>query len=282
MEKRIPRSKAAGQPDLAECYTDEESYLHGVELDAMVNNLSLNCDVAINGWFAGNTSSGSGQYLNHLLAHFAGASTGRTFPLLLPEKRGPAKLIDGAEYDWPNVDIVRVSIPPLSRNLAKLWWEQISVPQAARRLGADVLWIPDRAAPYWQPLPTVVTIHDLIPLLLPAYRGGVLQHAYTGLVSRTAKRSACVIAVSEAAKRDIVAHLAIPAERVVAVLHGPNQEGSVMPTPPQPAVLSARSMGCLNGSSSTWAASTCARTLRTRCKPIAVILIAVGIQACVW
>lgn len=203
----------------------------------MVNNLSLNCDVAINGWFAGDTSSGSGQYLNHLLAHFAGAAPAARFSLLLPEKRGPAKLIDGAEYDWPNVDIVRVSIPPLSRNLAKLWWEQISVPQAARRLGADVLWIPYWAAPYWQPLPTVVTIHDLIPLLLPAYRGGVLQHAYTGLVSRTAKRSACVIAVSEAAKRDIVAHLAIPAERVVAVLHGPNQEGSVMPTPQQPAAV---------------------------------------------
>ena len=60
-------------------------------------------------------------------------------------------------------------------------------------------------------------MHDLIPLLLPLYRGGMLQRAYTALVSRTARRAAAVLTDSEASRRDIIAHLGIPAERVHAI-----------------------------------------------------------------
>ena len=63
----------------------------------------------------------------------------------------------------------------------------------------------------------VVTIHDVIPLLLPSYRGGPLQRAYTGLVARTAQRAALVLTDSEASKRDIVGNLSIPGQRVRAV-----------------------------------------------------------------
>lgn len=206
----------------------------------MAVNLDLNCDIAVNGWFAGDNASGSGQYINHLLAHVAQAAPAARFSLLLPEGRAMRAVDDAAAQAWPNVDLVRVSVPPLPRNLAKLWWEQISVPQAARRLGADVLFVPYWAAPYWQPRPTVVTIHDLIPLLLPGYQGGLLQRAYTRLVSRTARRAAAVLTVSEAARRDVVAHLGISADRVFAVLHGPNQEGSAQPKAEQLAAVRQR------------------------------------------
>ncbi len=193
--------------------------------------LRAGCEVAVNGWFAGETASGSGQYVNHLLAHLAAAAPGARFSLLLPAGRGQdAEALAGG---WPHVDCVRVPLPRLPRQVAKLWWEQVSVPQAARRLAADVLWVPYWAAPYWQPVPTVVTIHDLIPLLLPAYRGGLALRAYTALVSRSARRAAAVIAVSEAAKRDIVSRLHIAPARVTAVLHGPNQAESAPPGLPQ-------------------------------------------------
>ena len=198
--------------------------------------VNFNGDIAINGWFAGDSASGSGQYINHLLTHLAQAAPAARFSLLLPAGRS-RDVGHGAATDWPNIDLVRVSVPPLPHNLAKLWWEQISVPQAARRLGADVLFVPYWAAPYWQPLPTVVTIHDLIPLLLPEYRGGLLPRAYTNLVRRTARRSAAVITVSEAARRDVVAHLGISSNRVFAVLHGPNQEGSTQPSAEQLAAI---------------------------------------------
>jgi glycosyltransferase involved in cell wall biosynthesis len=187
-------------------------------------------EIAINGWFAGDVASGSGQYVNHLLAHLAGAAPAARFSLLLPQGPANATAVETAAGRWPNVDLVWVGVPPLPRHLAKLWWEQVAVPQAARRLRADVLWIPYWAAPFWQPVPTVVTIHDLIPLLLPPYRGGVLLRAYTALVCRTARRAAAVITVSEAARRDVISHLQIPRDRVFAVLHGPNQEGSAPPS----------------------------------------------------
>ena len=78
-------------------------------------------------------------------------------------------------------------------------------------------FVPYWGSPWWRPCPVVVTVHDLIPLLLPLYRGGPLQRAYTGLVSRTARRAAAVLTDSEASKRDIVAHLGIPQARVHAI-----------------------------------------------------------------
>ena len=60
----------------------------------------------------------------------------------------------------------------LSPNLGKLWFEQIAFPHACRRLRADVAFVPYWGSPLWRPCPVVVTVHDLIPLLLPLYRGG--------------------------------------------------------------------------------------------------------------
>ena len=78
-------------------------------------------------------------------------------------------------------------------------------------------FVPYWGSPWWRPCPIVVTVHDLIPLLLPLYRGGLLQRAYTGLVSRTARRADAVLTDSEASRRDIIEHLGIPPERVHAI-----------------------------------------------------------------
>lgn len=173
--------------------------------------------VAINGWFAGQSATGSGQYIDHLLLHLPQHAPEVRWSLLLPARRLAAATLPA------DVQQVSTPLPRLPKHLAKLWWEQVSVPRLAQRLRADVLWVPYWAAPLWQPLPVVVTVHDLIPALLPAYRGGWLQRRYTGLVSYTARRSAAIIAVSEASARDIVAHLRVGAGRVHVVHHGPNQ-----------------------------------------------------------
>lgn len=112
---------------------------------------------------------------------------------------------------------VRTPVDRLSPNLGKLWFEQVAFPRACRRLAADVAFVPYWGAPWWSPCPVVVTVHDLIPLLLPAYRGGLLQRAYTGLVGCTARRAAAVLTDSAASKRDIVARLGIAPARVHAI-----------------------------------------------------------------
>lgn len=182
--------------------------------------------IAINGWMTGRLTSGSGQYLAHLLDWLPRIAPANKITLLKPvhPALGDA-MLEQCRRRWPQVEVLTVRLPRVSEQVAKLWWEQVAVPWTARRAGADVLFIPYWAAPFWQPLPTVVTIHDLIPLLLPDYRGGPLQRAYTHLVVQTARRSAAILTVSEAAARDVITHLRAPAARVHVVHHGPNQEG---------------------------------------------------------
>jgi len=185
--------------------------------------------IAVNGWMAGRVAAVSGQYLDHLLAWIPKIASNARISLLLPAGFGEATA-QQCRTRWPQVEIVTVGLPALPENLAKVWWEQFAAPAAAERCGAGVYWVPYWAAPVLSPSPTVVTIHDLIPLLLPAYRGGMLQRGYTRPVSWTAQRASAIITVSAAAKQDIVAHLHVPPDRVHVVHHGPNQEGSVAVT----------------------------------------------------
>ncbi len=179
--------------------------------------------VVINGWFYHRPDTGSGQYLRRLLRHLPAAGPEHRFTLLIPTERLGGEAISPTDVHTPEVALVSGALlRGVPRPLAKLWWEQVTVPRLAWDLAADVLFVPYWAAPWWQPVPTVVTVHDLIPLLLPAYRGGVRQRLYTALVTATTRRCAQVITVSRAGRRDVIEHLGLPPERVHPVLHGPN------------------------------------------------------------
>ena len=102
----------------------------------------------------------------------------------------------------------------ISENLAKLWFEQVSFPRACLRQGVEIAHVPYFASPLFPTTPTVVTVHDLIPMLLPAYRGSILVRLYTHLVAAAARKADTVLTDSEASKQDIVRLLGIPAERV--------------------------------------------------------------------
>ncbi len=160
--------------------------------------------IVINGWFFEQPHTGSGQYLAALREWLPRVGSEHEFVSVIPANQ---RIPYG----------VRTPFDRLNPDLAKLWFEQIAFPLACRRLRADVAFVPYWGSPWWSPCPVVVTIHDLIPLLLPLYRGGPLQRAYTWLVSRTARRAAAVLTDSEASRRDIIAHLRIPAGRVHAI-----------------------------------------------------------------
>jgi glycosyltransferase involved in cell wall biosynthesis len=83
-------------------------------------------------------------------------------------------------------------------------WEQWSLPRRAQQLGVDLMHAPATSMPWWQPVPSVVTIHDAIPwqgqdAAWPAgfYRDRLLPAAY--------RRSGAVMTVSNCSRRDIVA-----------------------------------------------------------------------------
>jgi glycosyltransferase involved in cell wall biosynthesis len=166
--------------------------------------------VAINGFFWDRPDTGSGQYLLHLIRHLVQSSPDLRVTVFYPEI--------GRQPDPSASDRCQWQPVPAGRGpLGKVIFEQVGFPQACRRLGADLIHVPYWGSPLRSPLPTVVTVHDLIPLVLHDYRGGVLARLYTSLVAAAARGAQHVIADSHASRSDVIAHLSVPESRVTAV-----------------------------------------------------------------
>src|SRR4029079_13826904 len=96
-------------------------------------------------------------------------------------------------------------------------------------------------------MPVVATVLDIIPLLLPEYRGGPAVRAYMRLVARAARRAAHVIALSDASRGDIICLTACeaPVRRLAAGHHPlarlPARAGDNYPAGGRPAVPAERS-----------------------------------------
>lgn len=182
--------------------------------------------IAINTWFINQLTTGSGQYLGHLLDMYLHQCADHTF-LLCGPRTSPIAWTDGGLVhcggtvhrgavcgEWQTL---HTPFDGINNNLAKVWFEQVSFPRACRRWGADLIHVPYWASPLFSSIPVVVTIHDLIPLLLPEYEGGMLGKVYNRLVSASARRAAYVLTDSEASRQDIIRCLHIPAGRVEAI-----------------------------------------------------------------
>jgi glycosyltransferase involved in cell wall biosynthesis len=176
-------------------------------------------DILLNGTFWAQPNVGSGQYIHGLL---------RWLPQLAPQHRYVLLLPAAAEAGPPpppGVDVLPVRTPfdGHNRNLAKLWFEQVGVPGAARLLSRPrqpaLLHVPYFAPPLRSyGVPVVTTIPDMIPIVLPAYRGGPHIRAYMRLVGAAARRSRQIITFSQCSQNDIVTHLGIAAQRITPTL----------------------------------------------------------------
>lgn len=175
---------------------------------------------------------GSGQYLRHLVRELARLEAGHR--LVLIGEQG------AFGDDPPPVETYEVSLGriPAGRP-AKLWFEQVAVPRAARALQLDLLHVPYLAPPLFSPVPTIVTVHDLIPLLLPAYRGSWRKRAYFWLDVQATRRADLLLAVSEHTKADTVRCLRYPAERI-RVTHEAAAPGLRPAAPEESAAVRAR------------------------------------------
>ncbi len=195
--------------------------------------------VAINGWFWDSPTTGSGQYTRRLVEHLAALEPDLEVVLVAPRGRGfhVSRFTSHVSRSAPPAT---QNPKPGTSNFGKVWFEQVVFPRACAALGADVAHVPYWAPPMRPPVPTVVTIHDLIPLLLREYRGGPLVRLYTALVSTTAQNAPLVLTDSEASRRDIIAYLGLPARRVRVVYlaaderYTPFPEGSQKSCEPSP------------------------------------------------
>jgi glycosyltransferase involved in cell wall biosynthesis len=170
--------------------------------------------IGINALFLQQPATGTGQHLFHLLQGLNQLDQENTYVLLSPRfRRATAPRFPELSPRFRNVQGVS-ALARLGENVEKLWWEQVGILQAIRRERLDLLHCPYFASPIASSIPTVTTIHDVIPLLVPEYRARLAGRAYTELSMLAARRARAIIAVSECSKRDIERTLHLPSERI--------------------------------------------------------------------
>ena len=94
--------------------------------------------IALNGWFYDRVSTGSGQYLRHLLADLPKVAPEFKFSLILPPHlRAPPDLPAG-------IHAVESGRRNRASKLSKVLFEQRAFPRLARAINADIAHVP-----YW-------------------------------------------------------------------------------------------------------------------------------------
>jgi glycosyltransferase involved in cell wall biosynthesis len=150
---------------------------------------------------------GIGTYIRNLLRHLARLDDRTEYVVLCREEDCAFAAELGENFR---------AVPERSRGYSIR--EQIAVPLDLRREAADLFHAPHYVLPPLAPCRSVVTIHDCIHLRFPQYLPNRLGYAY----ARTslwvaAHRSARVLTVSEASKRDILRYFRIPDSKVAVI-----------------------------------------------------------------
>jgi glycosyltransferase involved in cell wall biosynthesis len=167
--------------------------------------------LAINGWFWDQPATGSGQTVRYLSQALLEVAPNLKITLILPLQPGRPPAVDVP------AGIDSLTLPVKPGHLGKVWFEQQTFPQAARRCDANLAHVPYFAPPLSSPVPLVATIHDLITIVLPSYRGGLAGRLYNALVSTGAAHARLIFADSEASRNDVIRRLRLPPEKVKVV-----------------------------------------------------------------
>ena len=161
---------------------------------------------ALNALFLHYPFSGTGRYLSNLIGHVGGQASltligAAAFP---PVESATPRLHRTLETPFDG----------RQRQLAKVWFEQVALPAAAAQCKVDVVHNPYFAAPVVPRVPTIVTVHDLVPIVRPEYRRTAAQRLYTHLVCRGLKAASRIITDSDASAQDLRKLLGVSDERI--------------------------------------------------------------------
>ncbi|MBI5877743.1 MAG: glycosyltransferase family 4 protein [Chloroflexi bacterium] len=154
---------------------------------------------------------GIARYGFNLVSAMLDLDTGQQFELLGP----PPEL--NTRFDlspWQSKANARVTTIPASLfSLAGQWRARQWIARVKPRLYHSPYYL----MPYWTPCPSIVTVHDLIPLLYPQYFTA-MQRLIFGMAMRLAVgRARWIIADSESTARDLRARLHARTDRVVVI-----------------------------------------------------------------
>ncbi len=113
-----------------------------------------------------------------------------------------------------------VSINPFPQNeLFRPVWENLSILPYMKKKKLDIFHGLKNVAPYFSTTKTVITVHDITPLLFPSLLP-LKTRIYWNLIKHNIKKADKIIAVSNTTKKDIVNNLKIEGSRISVIYHG--------------------------------------------------------------
>ncbi len=153
--------------------------------------------IGINARFLAHPFTGIGQYTYNLLRALAKVDKKNEYLLFTPE------LVD---LQLPD-NFKQVRIPEKeykSPSFRKAHWEHILVPREIEKWGVELAHFLYPSNPKKSlKIPTIVTVHDVIPWVLPAYRKQIRSKVYSAYTKMALKKADHVITVSNFSKKEI-------------------------------------------------------------------------------
>ena len=107
------------------------------------------------------------------------------------------------------------------------FWEQVTLPRAAKEWNIDILHCTSNTAPIWCRIPLILTLHDII-FMEPRDKSNKSFYQNMGwlyrrlVVPRILKKCRRIITVSNYEKNNIESRLGIPQEKMVMIYNGYN------------------------------------------------------------
>lgn len=138
---------------------------------------------------------------------------------------------EGAAVPWDLPRNISVSIAPVRAvsRPQRLAWELVALPVIARRDGLDLLHSLGTTQPILCPVPTVVTVHDLIYEHFPEAFPGVRARVLGAVMPRMVRRADRVIADSRATAADLSRVYGVPPGSIDVIYLGPGRSPIVVP-----------------------------------------------------
>lgn len=147
--------------------------------------------------------AGNGRYAATLMAAMAAtAGEGDAVAALVATPRG-ARALEGLGQ---TIGVPSADVPRLAR----------AAPRALADLGADAA-VFTYVSPGWNPCPILLAVHDATFMTNPEWLGGRARAVLRGLVPRSARRAAVVLALSQTAAGDVAQALRLPRDKVRVV-----------------------------------------------------------------
>ncbi len=108
----------------------------------------------------------------------------------------------------------REMIVPLRHDAMLFPWLWYNIPRLLRKLQPNVVHYTKAAVPLKKQYPTVVTIHDVIPLILPQSQKLSRRWYWPATLRHAAQRSDAIIAISECTRADIIKYFNVDSAKI--------------------------------------------------------------------